>query len=79
MKLTTQDEVDEILAEFSQASQALKESIFDIVLNSQGALDIRTVNEMDINDVIMFKKQLKELLEAQSKQQGKFLQQWFKR
>lgn len=71
MKALTQEEVDEILNQYRQRSQATRESVFDLVINSGACISLDDAYNMDLQDLYMLRKQLLDLIELKSKNKHK--------
>lgn len=67
VKALTQDEVDEILDNFRQRSQAVRESVFDLVINSGACISLDDAYNMDMQDFYALRKQLVDLIEIKTK------------
>lgn len=63
----TQDEVDYVLDQYRQRSQAVKEKVLDTVLNASGCLNLDDVYNMDISDLMLTRKQINEIIEIRKK------------
>lgn len=67
VKALTQEEVEDILNQYRQRSQAIKESVFDLVLNSGGCLSLDDVYNMEERDILLMQEQLSKLIEIKYK------------
>lgn len=67
VKALTQEEVEDILNQYRQRSQAIKESVFDLVLNSGGCLSLDDVYNMEERDILLMQEQLSKLIELKYK------------
>lgn len=67
MKALTQEDVDEVLEEYRKQSQAVKERVFDIVVNSNGSIQLDDAYNMEISDLMLLKQYLRELVQIKNK------------
>lgn len=71
MTVLDQYDLDQVLNPYKQQSQAVKEQIFDLVLNAGGCITLDDVYNMDLQDFKLLKKQMFELLEIKLKKNSK--------
>lgn len=73
MRALTQQEVENILNEYRRQSQAVREKLFDVVLNSSGCISLDDVYNMDLQDFNLLKKNIIEMIEIKNKNHLKTL------
>lgn len=73
MTALTQEDVDIILNQYKVRSQAIKENVFDLVLNSNSAITLDDVYYMDKQDFMILKNQISENIKAKIKNHVKSL------
>lgn len=73
MRALTQQEVENILNEYRRQSQAVREKLFDVVLNSGGCISLDDVYNMDLQDFNLLKKNIIEMIEIKNKNHLKSL------